>query len=300
LVAKVDGTKPNQFAEWWQGQNLQIFLSQTATPPAAYDNYFHKRARTNQQKLTSDAPMDLQTFPTCINTDKEKSCTLTFVTDTQGTLPKYAPSQLFEATLGATQVQKVVNDSLPISLNVMNSDFDVSYFNVAYFAGAMGPVDNDQSGYVGSPLVYPDIDFREFKIIGFKSKLENFQKKFNWPQFIDLDGTNAPIPKLPSTLELMARLNGADAPADIYPLISEADWKSGKFWTPIEDLKNNWTAFTDPENPKKCMHSQEKFTTFCDAILDAKALIDANYKQYHDVIYPAKCKGEPRLKKPRL
>jgi hypothetical protein len=285
LVATVAPKEPNQFAEWWQGQNLQIFLSQTATPPLAYKNYYTKTARTNQKTLTSDAPKDLQTFPTCIDPATEKSCPLTFVTDTEGTLPKYAPSQLFEATLGATQVQKVVNDSLPISLNVKNSDFDVSYVNVAYFAGAMGPVDNDQSGYVGSPLVYSDITEGVNTTLGFKSKLEKFQKKFSWPQFIDLDGTKAPIPKLPSTLELMARLNGADAPADISPVISEADWKSGKFWQPIQDLKNNWTAFTDP---KKCTHSPEKFTTFCDAILDAKALIDANYEQYKK-IYPTKC-----------
>ena len=40
---------------------------------------------------------------------------------------------------------------------------------------------------------------------GFQPILEQFQKKFDWPSFIDLDGAKAPIPKLPSTLELVAR-----------------------------------------------------------------------------------------------
>ena len=97
---------------------------------------------------------------------------MAFFTDDKGTLPKYGPSQLVEATLGATQVQKVVNDSLPIALNVTQADFDVSYVNVAYIAAAMGPYKNNQSGYVGSPLL----------ISQFQPKLLAFQKKFNWPK----------------------------------------------------------------------------------------------------------------------
>ena len=190
-------------------------------------------------------------------------------------MPKFGPSQLVEATLGASQVQKVVNDSLPKTLNVGQSDMDVSYVNVAYFAAAVGPVGNDQSGYVGSPLLFSQFQF----------KLGNFQNnvihEFEWPRFVDLDGTDKPIPKLPSTLELMARLNGANAPADIFPV--PANWPK-EVWKPIEDLKTKWTEFT-----KNCMRTAEG-KTFCDAILDARDLIAANYKQYRK-IYPTKCPG---------
>ena len=36
LAASVDPAKANQYAEWWQGQNMQIFTSPTPTPPLAY------------------------------------------------------------------------------------------------------------------------------------------------------------------------------------------------------------------------------------------------------------------------
>ena len=81
------------------------------------------------------------------------------------------------------------------------ADFDVSYVNVAYIATAMGPYQNNQSGYVGSPMQPVGTQ----KNPGFQPILEQFQKKFAWPSFIDLDGAKAPIPKLPSTLELVAR-----------------------------------------------------------------------------------------------
>ena len=217
LTASVDPTKPNQYAEWWQGQNMQIFTSPTATPPLAYQNYFSGAARPDQKPLLSAAANP--TWPTCAD-QTGAPCPLAFFTDDKGTLPKYGPSQLVEATLGATQVQSVVNDSLPIALNTSNADFDVSYVNVAYIAAAMGPYKNNQSGYVGSPLLIPQ----------FQQKLANFQRKFNWPSFIDLDGTKAAISKLPSTLELLARLSGADAPIDLPPVKT---WPTD-VWTPIQ------------------------------------------------------------------
>ena len=208
LAASVDPTKPNQYAEWWQGQNMQIFASPTNTAPPAYQNSLSGKARPDQKKLMSAATNP--TWPTCID-QNGVPCPLglmAFFTDDKGTLPKYGPSQLVEATLGATQVQQVVNDSLATSLNVTQSDFDVSYVNVAYIAAAMGPYKNNQAGYVGSPLL----------ISQFQPKLEKFQANFNWPSFIDLDGTKAAIPKLPSTLELLARLSGANAPTDLPPV----------------------------------------------------------------------------------
>jgi hypothetical protein len=144
LVATVDPTQNDQYAEWWQGENIQIFSSPTSTPPRAFAEDYDSTSRKNQTPLTS--PVANATFPSC------SGCQLRFFSDTDGTLPKNGPSQLFEATLGARQAQPVVNDSPPNSLDVTNADFDVSYVNVAYMAGAMGPYQNDQVGYVGSPM----------------------------------------------------------------------------------------------------------------------------------------------------
>jgi hypothetical protein len=270
LTASVDPTKPNQYAEWWQGQNMQIFTSVTATPPLAYQNSFSGAARPKQKMLLSAAANP--TWPTC--TDQTGApCPLEFFTDQDGTLPKFGPSQLVEATLGATQVQTVVNDSLPIALNTANADFDVSYVNVAYIAAAMGPYKNNQAGYVGSPLL----------ISQFQPKLAAFQKKFNWPSFIDLDGTKAPIPKLPSTLELLARLSGGSAPADLPPVKT---WPTD-VWPPIQEIRKDWATYSST-----CTHSPQRFTTFCDAILDVRDLIAANYAQYR-AIFAKQCTGTP-------
>jgi hypothetical protein len=273
LAASVDPTKPNQYAEWWQGQNMQIFASPTNTAPTVYQNSLSGKARPDQKKLMSAATNP--TWPTCID-QNGVPCPLglmAFFTDDKGTLPKYGPSQLVEATLGATQVQQVVNDSLATSLNVTQSDFDVSYVNVAYIAAAMGPYKNNQAGYVGSPLL----------ISQFQPKLEKFQANFNWPSFIDLDGTKAAIPKLPSTLELLARLSGANAPTDLPPVKT---WPTD-VWPPIQKIRTDWATYSST-----CQHSTQGFTTFCDAILDVRDLIAANYTQYMK-IFPTQCKGTP-------
>ena len=65
LAATVDPTKPNQYAEWWQGQNMQIFTSPTATPPLAYQNSFSGAARPDQKPLLSAAAKP--TWPTCVD-----------------------------------------------------------------------------------------------------------------------------------------------------------------------------------------------------------------------------------------
>ena len=121
------------------------------------------------------------TKPTCMAGGTLNSCTLTFVTDTAGTLPKFAPSQLLEATLGAKQGKRPppTDGSNVNFLYPTQADFDVSYVDLANLAATMGPIDNDQSGYVGSPL----------KPGEFTPILNKFQSLNGWPRFMDLDGT---------------------------------------------------------------------------------------------------------------
>ena len=283
LVKTVDASKPNQYAEWWQGQNIQIFTSSTSTPPMAFSDALNNISRTHQEPLKSE--LSNPVWPACLYTAPQPqpaspapapvSCALELRQDTDGTLPKNGPSQLFEATLGARQAQEVVNDGPPNKLDKNNADFDVSYVNVAYMAGAMGPYQNDQTGYVGSPM----------KPMDFRAKLIAFQKAYDWPQFQSTDA-NAPssqkvVDKLPSPLELIARLSGANAPADLPPV----DHWPDQVWKPIEKLRTEWTTWS-----QQCRHSMTR-DGFCDAILDVKDLIDANYRSYVELFKAEKCTG---------
>jgi hypothetical protein len=282
LAATVVPTSNDQYAEWWQGQNMQIFAHPVGSgAPKALQNYFNGKAPTRPPG--SQKPMVFNssnpTKPTCTAGGTLNSCSLSFFTDTAGTLPKFAPSQLVEATLGANQgkVPAATDGSITSFLYPTQADFDVSYVNVADLAAAMGPVGNDQAGYVGSPMK-PGV---------FKPLLNTFQPLNTWPTFIDLDGTKAAIPKLPSPLELMARLSGAAAPADLTPLGPSQKWPTN-VWQPIQTLRTNWNKYSTAQN---CQHSAEGDTTFCDAVLDVRDIIHANYLQYQQLMAAGTCTG---------
>jgi hypothetical protein len=273
LVANVDPTQPNQYAEWWQGQNLQLFTSTSAAPPKALKEDYDGTAREGQKPLESEAPNP--TWPTCTGA----SCKLDFFTDTDGTLPKNGPSQLLEATLGARQALKVVDDSPPNKLDIANADFDVSYVNLAYTGAAMGPYQNDQVGYVGTDkLPQP-----------FENTVNKFRRDFpGWPRFIVnyADGTTETIPKLPSPLEVLPRLTGEHPPPDLEPIPDPAQWPK-KVWPPIQALRDDFTKYTS-----SCKHSVTD-DTFCDALLDVNQIILDNYKNYLTLFNTGVCKGQP-------
>ena len=282
LVTTVDPTANDQFAEWWQGQNMQIFAQPVGTgAPLSLQNYFngtsHTRPAGSQKPMVFNA--NNPTKPTCAASGSLNSCTLTFVTDTAGTLPKFAPSQLVEATLGANQdkVPAPTDGSSKSFLFPTQADFDVSYVNVATLAATMGPVGNDQAGYVGSPI----------KPGAFTPLLNTFQSLRTWPTFIDLDGTKKAIAKLPSPLELLARLSGAAAPSYLTPLVPPQKWPSD-VWAPVQTIRLNWNKYSTEPN---CEHSATGFTTFCDAMLDVRDIIHKNYEEYKVLMANGTCTG---------
>lgn len=280
LAETVVPTSNNQYAEWWQGQNMQIFAHPVGSgAPKAFENYFKGTAPTRPKGSQIAMVFNAKnpTKPTCKAGGNLGSCTLTFVTDTAGTLPKFGASQLVEATLGANQDKRPdpTDGSIKSFLYPTQADFDVSYVNVASIAAAMGPIDNDQAGYVGSPML-PGV---------FRPLLDTFQKNTSWPTFIDLDGTKRAISKLPSPLELMARLSGAAPPTDITALTGKQSWPNN-VWEPIQTLRKNWETYS-----KTCKHSQAGYTTFCDAILDTRDIIHANYLAYEKLMSDKKCTG---------
>ena len=50
LAASVDPTKPNQYAEWWQGQNMQIFASADKLGPSGLCKLFKRDGETRPEE----------------------------------------------------------------------------------------------------------------------------------------------------------------------------------------------------------------------------------------------------------
>jgi hypothetical protein len=296
LIKNPDPTQNNQWVDWWRGENIWIYANSAATPPRALQEYHDNPFRTGttdpylpgQQPLTSAVAG--QTFPTCTYTPPNSApmaCVLDFFKD-PASLPINGPGQLFEATLGARVEQKVDNDSPPNALDTQNADFDVSYVDVAYMTGAMGPFMNDQVGYVGSPLG-PD-KFQNVLVTEFLTEFPN------WPQFLVTyaDGTKETISKLASPSNALARLTGANAPADL-PLAKGETWPTS-VWGPIQALRDNWTTWAGlpvPGQSGQCANPGSGTAAWCKAVLDVKTLFQANYQQYLGLFANGTCKGTP-------
>jgi hypothetical protein len=204
-------------------------------------------------------------------------------------LPKNDPSQQTEFTLGARVEQVVKNPATdpPNTLDVMNVDvdFDVSYVNLAHLPATMGPVANAQVGYVGTPQ----------PIETFKNALRSFLTDFKgWPQFVRTYKT-PPTPetllKLASPLEIFARLNGASPPPDLTPLIPPRHWPD-QLWAPIQALRTNWLTYAGKVHSAGTCLPTPAGTNFCDAIINVKALMEANFANYK-LIFPKECTGMP-------
>jgi hypothetical protein len=292
LAATPDPTQTNQWVDWWRGENIWIYANSAATPPRALQEYHDNPIRqgTMDPYLPGQKPLKSAaanpTLPTCTYTPPNSapvSCVLNFFSD-PASLPINGPGQLFEATLGARVQQKVVNDSPPNTLDTQNADFDVSYVDVAYMTGAMGPFANDQVGYVGSAL-----GPGEFQTVLTAKFLKDFP---NWPQFrlTYADGTTAMISKLASPSNALARLTGANPPADL-PLAKDEHWPTS-VWGPIQALRNNWTTWAGkPGQSGQCANPLSGNAAWCKAVLDVKTLFQANYQQYLTLFKNGTCTG---------
>jgi hypothetical protein len=283
LVTTVNPITPNQYIDWWNGGTILLYHISVATPPRALTEDLSPTLRPGQVPVPP--PVTGAFFPMCKG-DCQPSQPLLFFSD-DADLPKNDPSQQAEFTLGARVAQVVVNPATdpPNTLDVMNVDFDVSYVNLAHLPATMGPFGNAQVGYVGTPQ----------SIGTFKAALRNFLTAFtDWPQFIRTYST-PPTPqtllKLASPLEIFARLTGAAPPPDLTPLIPPQVWPT-KLWTPIEALRTNWKTFAGKAgSPGTCLPTPSG-THFCDAIIDVKALMAANFAKYQ-TIFPSMCTGTP-------
>jgi hypothetical protein len=266
LVKDVTPKGDDQFIDWWNGGTIQIYeaIASTHKPPAAITAAYG----SEKNPVSGIAGAASPACPACQP--------LKFFMD-DSDLPKNDPSQLTEFTLGAKNPAPK-EQPYAFVLDEHNVDFDISYVNVAHLPAAMEPVNNDQVGYVGTPQA----------IATFQTALNNFLKApafQGWPQFVDSQKKSLlPIPKLPSVLEVFARLTGTNAPADLTPLQPPQSWPNN-LWPPIQALRTNWRKYAEDCSsgtckPGLCQHSATGNKTFCDALLDVKKLFHDNYDNY--------------------
>src|SRR5690606_33988886 len=65
-----------------------------------------------------------------------------------------------------------------------------------------------------------------------------------------------------------------------------------KLWPPIEALHTNWLKFAGPVNQDGICQPTAGKDTFCDAIVEVKKIMLANYKKYKS-LFPNTCTGTP-------
>ena len=281
MVSPVVPTALDQYIDWWQGGTIQLYTSETASPPKALLDAIAGKNEGQDQKVEtpSFAGAVLPDCPAC----QQPLRIYSDIVD----LPKNDPSQLIEFTLGAQQVLLVKNPATdpPKKLDLRNVDFDVSYVNVAYMPAAMGPYQNDQVGYVGTPQ----------SIDTFKKALNNFltgPRFKGWPRFVKTyaDKSKETILKLPSPLELFARLatNDPNPPPD---LELPPSWPK-VLWKPIDEMRENWKTYAGTMNADGKCKATTKKDTFCDALIDAKKFMKANYDSYR-ANFGSKCMDRP-------
>jgi hypothetical protein len=153
----------------------------------------------------------------------------------------------------------------------------------------LGPYKNNQVGFVGTDR-QPVIGTKDEP--GFREQVKLFQILNNWPKFISTTiGGSGPVReeifKLPSPLELMARLTGANPPTDLTPVPDPSKWPNS-LWPAVQTLKDNWVNYSDRGG---CPYPAEK-GTFCQGILDIKQLFQLNFANYKKLFAKGQCSGK--------
>jgi hypothetical protein len=307
---------PDPFIDWWTGDTIELFFSSSATPPRALTELINGLSpeNPNQAQLTPLPPG----LPTC------NGCAeMRFFVDT-ASITKNNPSQLIEFNLGALQACNNAVSSICIrrpqnnqtTLDIRNVDIDVSYVNVAFAPAALAPVNNDQTGFVGTEQTAESFAIALNKFLAGPGK--------PWPQFVHTysDKTKESLLKLASPLEVFARFSPPssctetgrgsgkfinpctwDPPTDLcgfttsWPCSQPTGallWPT-QLWQPLQDLVSNWTSHAgDSSNPNSVgtCGTNPPAGTFCAAIMDVKKLLITNYNKY---VQLANAKGCPTV-----
>jgi hypothetical protein len=296
-----DKTSPSggdTLINWWNGGIIQIYVSPTASPPAALTQALTNVTSPTQKQVTSTVQTAI--LPKCVvvpsaPTPRPPSpppCQPLTIYSDDGDLPKNDPQQLIEYTVGARNDPLDPNVGPYYLLDTANVDFDVSYVNVAFAPAVMGPYKNDQVGYIGTPLT-----IRKFNLA-----IDDFLLEYaGWPQFVR---NGQPIKKLASPLEVFARLGGVSAPPDLTPV---PVWPT-QLWAPIQKMRTRWTQYAGTvvaapgpayvtATPGLCgplpLPSAPAPANFCEGVVAVHQLLIKNYIKYREIYAKGECPGQP-------
>jgi len=283
---------------WWNGGIIQVYVSPTASPPAAVTEALNNITSKTQKQVKSTVPTAI--LPKCVvvpsaPTPRPPSpppCQPLTIYSDDADLPKNDPSQLIEYTVGARNDPLDPNVGPYYLLDTANVDFDVSYVNVAFAPAVIGPYKNDQVGYIGSLKTIDE----------FNKAIDQFLLAYPfWPQFVRNGQT---IKKVASPLELFARLGGKDAPPD---LTKAPVWPT-ELWKPIEVMRTDWrkhagtvVAIAGPPwvtaTPGLCgplpLPSAPAPANFCEGVVAVQQLLIKNYIRYREIYAKGECPGKP-------
>ncbi|QGM47290.1 hypothetical protein [Methylocystis heyeri] len=315
----------NSYADWWNGATIQMFYSDTPAPPLPLQEAV---MLARQPGEIDGRPARRDHLLPHIAGSAEPTCSAGCGKPGQGLLlvwsaadlGKENPSQLIEFTLGARVGLCPFDDfaqcqpgDVPNALDYQNVDFDVSYVNIAYGPAAMGPLGNNQVGYVGSPQSYEQFStaMQKFtttpQFVGWPRYLYRYYKWILKNGIYQKTPTNKVdvVAKIPSLLEVFANLTSSTPPTLFTPVADPSKWPAPEsLWPPIRALFENWiywagsvpTASIPNPPPGHCTASADPLnsTQFCDGLLNAKALLLANYANYVS-IFSTKCNGDPNV-----
>jgi hypothetical protein len=304
----------DSYIDWWTGDTIELFFSADnsgAEPRALIElvagtdpNNPSGTNGTGQQALTAQSD-----FPTCKPGNTGGSCNLQFFVDT-ASLAKFNPSQLIEFNLGALQASTRCQTNppdannpacanrhagqpgagVPNALDIRNVDIDMSYVNVAFAPATLAPLQNDQTGFVGTPQPFAPTNPAQ---PNFSTALSNFINSSTcqtavspnscngWPQFVHTyaDKTKQVLLKLASPLEAFGRLSPptdipppdlcgftqatpCDTPAGNLQWPSKSNGYTAILWPPIQALLKNWVSlagtlkdYPKPDDPQTTIPS---------------------------------------------
>ncbi len=252
LVSPADGTQPNQYIDWWNGNRVSIYDSDrrvTSQPPAALmEDYAADQANPVE-------PLSGTARPKCPDCQERQ---LSIFAGTVA-LPPNDPDQLTEYTLSG--IDPLTN---PYKLLTrLEIDYDISYVDHAYLPVAIGPQfsgGKTDIGYIGSAQPVPQ----------FRAVLEQFLGDYpGWPRYLDASRGKGgkPFLKLPGAYNSIKAI-----PEDPGSFIDEPG-------TAVTKMKDLWTS---------CMPTT-KTSDICTKIRDVHGLFMANYKNYYNLVQAGNC-----------
>lgn len=301
LEDKTSPTGGDTLINWWNGGIIQVYVSPTASPPAALTQALTNVTSPTQKQVKSTVQTAI--LPKCVGVKSAPTelaptpptpppCQPLTIYSDDADLPKNDPSQLIEYTVGARNDPIDPNVGPYYLLDTANVDFDVSYVNVAFAPAVMGPYKNDQVGYIGTPLT-----IRKFNLA-----IDEFLLEYaGWPQFVR---NGQPIKKLASPLEVFARLGGVGAPPD---LTTVPNWPT-VLWAPIQKMRTRWAQYAGTvvaapgpayvtATPGLCgplpLPSAPAPADFCQGVVAVQQLLIKNYIKYREIYAKGECPGTP-------